>query len=293
MKLPALRAGLFPLLLVVLSMSAAVLGAAFAKSLLPAVGVNGAVALRLCIAALILCLAFRVWRARLPPGGWRLVARWGVALGLMNLSFYAALQRLPLGIAVAVEFTGPLAVALWHSRRALDFLWVALAVLGLSLLLPWRGITATAIDPLGVLYALGAAAGWALYIVWGRQAGLVAGTRTVALGMLVGMLLVAPFGAAAAWPALFSPALLGLAVVVALLSSVLPTTLEMLALTRLPAGVFGVSMSLEPAIAALIGLALLDERLAPLQYLAIAAIMVASGGAALAARTPASPAPAV
>lgn len=268
-------------------MSAAVLGAALAKSLLPAVGANGAATLRLVIAALILCLAFRVWRSPLPPGGWRLVVRWGVALGLMNLSFYGALQRLPLGIAVAVEFIGPLAVALWHSRRALDFLWVALAVLGLSLLLPWRG-TAAAIDPLGVLFALGAAAGWALYIVWGRQAGLLAGTRTVALGMLVAMLLVTPFGAAAAWPALSSPVLLVIALVVALLSSVLPATLEMLALTRLPAGVFGVSMSLEPAIAALVGLLMLGEQLAVQQYLAIAAIMVASAGAALSVRVTAA-----
>jgi inner membrane transporter RhtA len=212
------------------------------------------------------------------------VARYGVVLGLMNLSFYGALQRLPLGIAVAVEFTGPLAVALWHSRRTLDFLWVGLTVLGLSLLLPWRGTSSAAIDPLGVLLALGAAACWALYIVWGQQAGRVAGTRTVALGMLIGMLLVTPFGAAAAWPALFSPTLLGTAVAVALLSSVVPATLEMLALARLPAGVFGVSMSLEPAIAALIGLVMLGERLAPQQYLAIGAIMVASGGAALSAR---------
>jgi inner membrane transporter RhtA len=293
-KPPALRAGLFSLALLVASMSAAVLGAALAKSLLPAVGARGAATLRLVIAASILCLAFRVWRTPLPQGGWPLVVRWGVALGLMNLSFYGALQRLPLGIAVAVEFTGPLAVALWHSRRALDFLWVGLAVLGLSLLLPWRGATAAAaIDPLGVLFALGAAAGWALYIVWGRQAGLLAGTRTVALGMLVAMLLVTPFGAAAAWPALFSPALLAIALAVALLSSVLPATLEMLALTRLPAGVFGVSMSLEPAIAALIGLTLLGEQLTPQQYLAITAIMVASGGAALSVRSPASAAPAV
>lgn len=265
-------------------MSAAVLGAALAKSLLPVVGANGAATLRLVIAALILCLAFRVWRTRLPTGGWRLVVRWGIALGLMNLCFYGALQRLPLGIAVAVEFTGPLAVALWLSRRALDFLWVGLAVLGLSLLLPWRGTATAAIDPLGVLFALGAAAGWALYIVWGRQAGLVAGTRTVALGMLVGMLLVTPFGAVAAWPVLFSPALLGIALAVAVLSSVLPATLEMLALMRLPSRVFGVAMSLEPAIAALAGWLMLGEQLSAPQYLAVAAIMAASGGAALSVR---------
>jgi inner membrane transporter RhtA len=273
------------LLLLVASMCAAVLGAALVKSLLPVVGARGAATLRLCLAAAMLCVVFRVWRMRLPPGGWRHVLRYGLVLGLMNLSFYGALQRLPLGIAVALEFTGPLTVALWHSRRALDLLWVAMAVLGLSLLLPWRGTAAaTVIDPLGILFALGAAACWALYILWGRQAGMLAGTGTVALGMMVGALVALPFGASAAWPALVSPALLATAFAVALLSSVLPATLEMWVLTRLPARVFGVSMSLEPAIAALIGLLLLGEQLAPQQYLAIGAIMIASGGATLAAR---------
>ncbi len=111
----------------------------------------------------------------------------------MNLSFYSALERLPLGITVALEFTGPLAVALWHSRRAMDFLWVGLAVLGLVLIVPWQGDPAHAIDPLGIVLALCAGLFWGLYIVWGREAGLVAGTRTVALGMVIGALVVAPF----------------------------------------------------------------------------------------------------
>ena len=258
-------------------------GAALAKSLLPVVGAQGTAVLRLSIAALILSLAFRTWRVRLPQRDWLQVARYGAVLGLMNLCFYFALQRLPLGITVALEFTGPLAVALWHSRRALDFLWVMLAVLGLALLVPWRG-AATAVDPVGVLFALGAALFWALYIVWGRQAGKLIGTRSVALGMVVGALVVMPFGASAAAPALGSATLLGIAAAVAVLSSVLPYTLEMLVLTRLPARVFGVSMSLEPAVAALVGWLILGEQLATLQYLAIAAIMVASGGAALSAR---------
>jgi inner membrane transporter RhtA len=279
-----LRAGLFSLLLVVASICAFQLGAALVKSLLPVVGARGAATLRLSIAAVVLCIAFRAWRTRLPPGAWRLVARYGAVLGLMNLCFYFSLERLPLGIAVALEFTGPLAVALWHSRRAMDFLWVGLAVLGLALIIPWRG-SSNAIDLLGVAFALGAGLFWALYIIWGRQVGLIAGsTRSVALGMVIGALVVMPFGAAAAWPALVSPPLLTLAISVAVLSSVLPYTLEMLAMTRMPARVFGVSMSLEPAIAALAGWLMLSEQLAPQQYLAIAAIMVASGGAAFSAR---------
>jgi inner membrane transporter RhtA len=276
---------LLPLLLVVASMGAFQSGAALAKTLFPVVGARGAAALRLSIAALILMAAFRAWRARLPPGGWQHVVRYGAVLALMNLCFYLSLERLPLGIAVSLEFTGPLAVAVSHSRRALDFLWVGLAVLGLALLLPWHhGAGATSLDPLGMAFALGAGLCWALYIVWGRQAGLIAGTRTVALGMAVGALVVLPVGALPALPALASPALLGTAVAVAVLSSALPYTLEMLALTRLPARVMGVSMSLEPAVAALTGWLALGERLAPAQQLAIAAVMAASAGAALSVR---------
>ncbi len=260
-------------------------GAALAKSLFPVVGARGAAALRLSFAALILLVAFRAWRARLPRTGWVRVARYGAALALMNLCFYLALERLPLGIAVSLEFTGPLAVALSHSRRAVDFLWAGLAILGLALLLPLPHVGGTAyLDPLGMLFALGAGFFWALYIVWGRQAGLVAGTRTVALGMACGALLALPIGAVPALPALFSPTLLGIAVAVAVLSSAVPYTLEMLALMRLPARVFGVSMSLEPVIAALTGWFWLGEQLRSSQLTAIAAIVVASGGAALSAR---------
>ncbi len=140
----------------VASICAFQLGAALVKSLLPVVGARGAATLRLSIAAVILFVAFRAWRTRLPPGGWRLVARYGVVLGLMNLCFYFSLERLPLGIAVALEFTGPLAVALWHSRRPMDFLWVGLAVLGLAVIIPWRSGSSSAIDLVGVAYALGA-----------------------------------------------------------------------------------------------------------------------------------------
>lgn len=282
---PAKRTALFSLLLLVAAMCAFQLGAALAKSLFPLIGARGTAVLRLGFAALILLPVFRAWQARLSRSSWLLVARYGAVLGLMNLCFYLSLERLPLGIAVAVEFTGPLSVALWHSRRAADVLWVCLAVVGLALLVPWHGASASAaVDPLGILFALGAGTCWALYIVWGRQAGIVAGTRTVALGMAVGALVVLPFGALPAWPALSSLHWLGIALAVAVLSSVLPYTLEMQALTRLPARVFGVSMSLEPAIAALTGWLALGEQLALPQCLAILAIMVASGGAALSVR---------
>jgi inner membrane transporter RhtA len=283
-KASALRTALLPLLVLVASMWGFQFGAALAKSLFPLVGARGTAVLRLSIAAVILCLAFRAWRTRLPRGDWLLVARYGAALGLMNLCFYGALLRLPLGVVVALEFTGPLSVALWHSRRALDFLWALLAIVGLATLVPWRASSSSAqVDWLGVALALCAAMFWALYILWGRRAGMVAGTRTVALGMVVGAVLVLPFGASAL-PALSDPPVLLIALGVALLSSVLPYTLEMLVLTQLPPRVFGVSMSLEPAIAALTGWIALGEQLSLLQWLAIGAIMVASGGAALSVR---------
>jgi inner membrane transporter RhtA len=272
---------LLPLLLLVVAMCSIQLGSALAKTLFPVIGARGTSVLRLGFAALILCAAFRVWRLAMPAGSWSKVARYGAALGLMNLFFYLALQRLPLGIVVALEFTGPLAVALWHSRRAVDFFWAGVAILGLALLVPWqRSLSVAGIDVVGIGYALGAGFFWALYIVWGREAGLVAGTASVAVGMAVGALIVLPVGVLPALPALSAPALLGTALAVALLSGVLPYTLEMLALTQLPSRVFGVSMSMEPAIAALSGWMVLGERLSALQYLAIAAVMVASGGAA-------------
>jgi inner membrane transporter RhtA len=277
------RSRLGPLLLLLVAMGCFPVGAALAKSLFPAVGASGAAALRLALAAPILLIAVRAWRLRLSASSWRHVVRYGAVLGAMNLCFYLALRTLPLGVTVAIEFTGPLSVALWHSRRALDYVWVLLAVLGLALLLP-LGANATHIDPVGVLFAFGAAISWALYIVWGRQAGLAAGEGTVALGMAVGALVVLPFGGTAALGVLQSPALLATAFAVALLSNVLPYTLEMHALTRLPARVFGVSMSLEPALAAILGWIWLSEQLVPLHVLAIIAIITASAGAALSAR---------
>lgn len=272
-----------PLLVLCCAMVSIQLGAALAKSMFPLVGPLGATALRLTLAAILLVFVVRAWRARLPALAVGQVVRYGAVLGLMNLFFYLALTRLPLGIVVALEFTGPLAVALWHSRRALDFLWILLAVLGLALLLPWRAGDA-ALDGWGIAMALVAGVFWALYIIWGRTAGLAAGNFTVALGSVVAALVALPIGAAAALPALHSLSLLGMALALAVLSSALPYSLEMWALTRLPARVFGVSMSLEPALAALAGWLFLREQLQVLQYVAIAAIIAACAGAALSSR---------
>jgi inner membrane transporter RhtA len=274
---------LVPVLLLLVAMTSLQGGATLAKSLFGQIGAEGTTALRLGLAALLLCGLMRPWRTRLTLHSCRSLLAYGSALGGMNLLFYMALQSVPLGIAVALEFTGPLSLALLSSRRPLDFVWIALAVFGLWLLLPDQ-YASEQIDPLGMAYALGAGLCWALYIIFGQKAGAEHGAYTAALGTLVAALLVFPIGLAHAGSELFSLALLPVALAVAVLSSAVPYSLEMVALTRLPARTFSTLMSMEPAIAALCGLLLLQEHLMSNQWLAIGAIILASLGAALTAR---------
>lgn len=260
-------------------------GASLAKHLFPQVGAQGATAYRLGISALILLVWRRPWRRLRAGQDWRGLLAYGLSMGAMNLVFYMSLRTIPLGLAVALEFTGPLALAMFSSRRLLDFVWIGLVIVGLALLLPLRG-QAHALDPVGVMYALAAGLGWALYIITGQRAGAAHGGDAVTWGTSAGALLVMPFGVAHAGAALLSPSLLPYAVGVALLSSALPYSLEMVALTRLPARTFSTLLSLEPAIAALAGVVLLSEHLSALQWLAIVAITVAAAGTALSVRRP-------
>jgi len=272
-----------PLGTLLLAMLSFQCGAALAKQLFPLVGAQGTTAIRLGLGTLLLWLVRWPWRRLAGREAWASLWGYGLTLGLMNLCFYMALRTIPLGIAVALEFVGPLAIALFGSRRTLDFLWVGLVVAALGLLLPWQA-QAHALDFVGVLYAMGAAAGWAAYILLGRRAGAVFGGDTVALGTAIGALVAVPVGVAHAGGALFSPAALPYALGVAVLSSALPYSLEMYALTRLPARTVGILMSIEPALGALLGLALLNEHLTVLQWLAITAIIAASIGTVLGAR---------
>lgn len=258
-------------------------GAVMAKHLFPLMGAQGATALRLGMGAVVLLTIKRPWQHQGVRTGWRWLLSYGCALGLMNLCYYMSIQTLPLGIAIALEFIGPLAVALLGSRRLLDFVWVALVVVGLVLLLPWQA-QAQALDPVGVLYALGAAVFWAAYLLVGRRAGVAFGGDAVALGTLLGALVVVPVGVWHAGSSLISVATLPYALGIAVFSSALPYTLEMIALTRLRASTIGLLMSMEPAIGALFGLVFLHEQLTGLQCLAIVAIMVASAGTALGVR---------
>ncbi len=278
---------LFPLGLLIIAMISIQSGASLAKSLFPVVGAQGTTALRLIFASLILLLVLRPWRARLTARSLRTVMLYGISLGSMNMLFYMSLQTVPLGIAVALEFTGPLAVALWASRKLIDFLWVALAVIGLLLLIP-IGESSTSIDLVGAGYALGAGACWAAYIVFGQKAGADNGIQTAALGVTIAALFIAPIGVVHAGTALLDVSLIPAALGVAVLSTALPYSLEMVALTRMSARTFGTLASLEPVFAALSGLIFLHEDLSFTQWMAIGAIIVASIGATLGS-TPTKP----
>ncbi|MFC3441644.1 DMT family transporter [Sphingobium rhizovicinum] len=266
---------------VLASLTSVTLGAAIAKTLFPVVGAYGITSLRVGLGAILLLLFRRPWRRPIPSRlRWPLLA-YGAVLGLMNILIYQAFARIPIGIAIAIEVIGPLAVVLFGSRRPRDFLWLAAAVAGLLLLLPLR--SDAALDPAGVGFALAAAACWATYILTGKRVSGALGGDAVAWGMLVAAIVILPVGLAEQNAALFSAHVLLLGIAIAILSSALPYSLDMEAMRRLPAPVFGLMVSSAPAVGAVIGFLLLGERLSPLQWIAILCIMAASGGSALTA----------
>ena len=257
-------------------------GTSFAKGLFPLVGAEGTAALRVGLSALVLLAIWRPWRFRLTRADAGRVLLYGLVLGLMNLSFYMALRTIPLGLAIAIEFAGPLSLALIHSRKLVHFALVGLAVVGLALLLPiWSGVGG--LDPVGVAYAAFAGLCWALYIVFGTRLSHMHAGQSVALGMSTAALVILPFGVSTAGMALLAPSVLLLGLGVALVSSALPYSLEMIALRHIPKRTFGVLLSVEPAIGAVAGMVLLHEQLSPLQWLAIGCIIAASIGAVLTA----------
>ncbi|UDL96409.1 EamA family transporter [Lichenihabitans sp. PAMC28606] len=269
--------------IVIVAMSSFQLGAALAKQLFPLVGPQGAALLRIGLSAMILWGLTTPWRSRFNRSETRSLLVYGIALAALNSFFYLAVQRIPLGIAVAIDFIGPLAVAIGYSRRWLDGFWVVLAACGIALLFPIGGSVA-ALDPIGVVYCLGSAAAWAVYILYGQKAGeTVPSGRATAIGLGIASLLVLPFGVAEAGGMLLSWSVLPIGLLVAVLSSALPYNLEMVAMKRLPTRLFGVLMSLEPALGALFGWLILGEDLTLRQFIAIACVILASAGATLTA----------
>jgi inner membrane transporter RhtA len=277
------QAAALPLLALGASLISQNLGAAIAKSLFPVVGVEGMTALRIGLSAALLLAFWRPWRAPVARRDIGNVVVYGAMLGGMNLCIYHAFDRIPIGIATAIEVIGPLAVVLAASRRALDVAWVVLALVGLALLLP-RAVDAP-LDPVGLLFAFGAAVSWALYIVFGKRVSMLASGQAVSLGMLVAALFAVPIGIVHAGAGMLVPTTLLAGLGVALLSSAVPYSLEMAALRRMPRHVFGILVSATPAVGAACGAIVLGERLGALQWLAIACIIGASaGGAATSSR---------
>jgi inner membrane transporter RhtA len=266
-----------PTVLVLLGIASVQFGAALAKGLFDEIGVGGTVFLRVFFAALVLVA---LWRPSLRGRGrreLRLVVAFGLVLACMNLAFYSALDRIPLGAAVTFEFIGPLGVAVAGSRKALDLLWVALAAIGILLL---SDFGAGDLDPLGIALALLAGAFWAAYILLSARVGQeFEGADGLALAIVVGAAVLVPVGVGDAGEELLVPWILAVAAAVAILSSAIPYALEMEALRRMPTGVFGVLMSLEPAVAALAGFLLLGEDLNAREIVAILFVVAASAGA--------------
>jgi inner membrane transporter RhtA len=279
-----------PLALVVVGIVSVQIGAAMAKQLFLVVGPLAAVSLRTSLAALILLAIWRPWRRPLSRQTGLTILGFGLALGVMNLTFYLALRTIPLGVGVAVEFLGPLAVAVLGSRRPADFAWAALAAAGVLMLSPINP-SATALDPVGLALALVAAVCWGLYIVLGQRVGGGDRGQVSSIAMSVAALVAAPWGAATV-VAHLSPGVLASGLAIAVLSSALPYSTELFAMSRLPARTFAIMMSLEPAMAALAGFAVLGERLTVWQLGAIGAVMAASAGSAATSRAvSAEPAP--
>ncbi len=274
-----------PLLATLGAMACFQIGAAFAKSLFPAVGPLGAVTLRLGFGAVMLVAIARPWRNWPRPAPiWPLLGL-GAAAGAVAM-FYLAQSRLPLAVAISLQFLGPLAVAVFGSRRPIDLLWAALAAVGVWCLV---GARAAAVDPLGLGFALCAAVAWASYILCGRAASAAFGGATAALASSIAAILVLPFGVAQAGAALLAPATLPMALLVALLSTAIPFTLELYALPRLPARTFATFTSLEPAFGVISGWVLLDQHLALSRIAGVAVVITAAAGAAWSSSRPSPP----
>jgi inner membrane transporter RhtA len=274
---PGPRKSLGPVGLVLAGGVSVQFGAALAVSLMPRAGALGVVTLRLIAAAVVLLVVCRPRLRGHSRGDWGTVVAFGVTMGAMNGLFYQAADRIPLGAAVTLEVLGPLALSVFASRRALNAVWAALALAGVVLL---SGGGFGDLDPAGVAFALGAGAMWASYIIFSARTGRrFPQADGLALAMGVGALMMLPLGIAESGAKLTDPTTIALGSAVAVLSSVLPYTLELLALRRLPASTFAIMMSLEPALAATAGFLILDQSLSAPQAAAIAMVIAASMGA--------------
>lgn len=269
-----------PVLAIAIALLSQNFGAAFAKSIFPIAGAQGVATLRIAFAALVLLAINRPWRSPIERARLGDLLIYGLVLGSMNLLIYGAFERIPIGVAVAIEASGPLLVVLLASRRLLDWLWLGLTAVGLSLLFPLK-VAWASLDPLGVALAAGAALCWALYIWFGKRVSSMPSGATVTWGMTVAALLALPIGVGQSGSALLVPEVLLIGLAVGVFSSVLPYWLELRALRNLAPQVFGILVSAAPAVGALAAFIVLGERLLPMHWVAISCIVLACAGSAL------------
>lgn len=271
-----------PIPAVLLAIISVQCGAAIAKGLFPEIGAAATASLRIGLSAIILLLTFRPKLSELNAKQWKYVILYGLSLGAMNMVFYFAIERIPIGLGVTLEFVGPLVLAIFSSKKAVDFIWVILAAVGIALIAPW---TDKGLDLIGVLLALLAGAFWAAYILLGgRISKIMKGGEAVAVGMLFATILILPFGFAGGGLNHLNPKLLALGAALALLSSAIPFTLEITALKQLPPRTFSILMSLEPAMASLAAFVFLHEYLTVVECAAVACVVIASAGSSLTAK---------
>ncbi len=258
-------------------------GAAIAKTIFPVLGAPATASLRIGLSAVFLFFIFRPNLSKLTSAQWKSVIPYGLCLGAMNLVFYSAIERIPVGLGVTLEFIGPLVLAVVSSKRRSDFLWILLAAAGIALIAPWN---AQNIDPLGALLALLAGGFWAGYILLGGNISkIMDGAQAVTVGMAFASILAVPFGLISGGFQNFRLEMIVAVSAIALLSSAIPFLLEMKALKLLPPNTFSILMSIEPAVAALSALVFLGEHLVLTEWLAILLVMLASAGAALSKRS--------
>ena len=270
----------WPVLLIFISMISVQGSASIAKYLFPVLGPEGMTAWRLFFSAIMLILIFKPWRKTLTKQALKYIFLYGISIGCMNLAFYNAIARIPLGIAVAIELTGPIMVAMCSSRKVLDFIWLGVAIIGLAMLLPIEQASSN-LDPKGILFALLAGSGWACYILFGRKASTIYGSASVAIGSVIASCFLFPIGIWQNGSTMFSLELLPMVFLVSLLASAIPYGLDMIALPKLPAQTFSTLMSLSPVFAALSGFIVLHEQLTYYQCLAIIFIITSSIGTVL------------
>jgi inner membrane transporter RhtA len=277
---PRQRHAILAALAVVASQFSNGLGAAWAKSLFDQVGPEGIIALRLGFSAVLLGVITRAWRIRIGADQIGNLVAYGLAMGLMNSVAYQAYSRIPVGIGMAIEVTGPLAVVIYNSRRLGDLAWVACTVAGLILLL-FKGAALPAVDPVGVAFAFASAVCWASYIVYGKRVSVLGGGNVVAVGLAIASLFVVPFGVVTTGAKLFQAEWLIAGFAIAVLSGATPFLLQMLALRELPSRVYGLIASAVPAVGAMMGFLVLGETLELRQCLGILLVIAASVGATL------------